>query len=60
MGWAYEVMMWMAFDEHMYSNKKEPAYKYVPFYQGDSFFKAMYVMFKLKIKGAPCVKFEWR
>jgi len=61
MGWTYEVMMWVAFDVgRMDSNKIAPEYKYVAFYQGESFFKAIYWLFKLKLKGAPCVKLEWR
>jgi hypothetical protein len=60
MGWTYEVMAWMAFDIHLYSNKKEPEYKYIPLYNGNSFIKAIYWLFKLKLKGHKCVKLVWR
>lgn len=49
MGWKYEVMSW------------EPFYQgWEPFYQGDSFFKAFYFIFKLKLNNVPCIKLEWR
>ena len=61
MGWKYTISVWMVFDVHLYSNKENPEYKYVVFYEGDSFFNMCYQMFKHKIlKKNPCVKLEWR
>jgi len=61
MGWTYTVAVWMVFDEHLYSNKKEPRYEYVVFYEGNSFLKMCFTMFKHKVvKKNPCVKLEWR
>jgi len=51
MGWKYEVMNWRAQGKGL---------RYVPYYQGDNIFLAIYWLLKLKAAGAACVKFEWR
>lgn len=53
-GNKFEVYEWWQ-DE----TKGEP-YKYHLEWQGESFIKALYVMYKLKRNGAGCIKLEWR
>jgi len=54
MGHKYEVHEWWSdiTDGKGYCYRKE--------YGGDSFLKALCIMWKLKRTGAGCVKFEWR
>ena len=61
MGWKYTISQMMAFDEHLYSNKKGPRYECVTFYEGNSFCIMCYKLFKYKVlKKNPYVKLEWR
>jgi len=53
MGYRYEVYEWCDI-----TNGK--GYCYRREYRGNSFLKAMFVMFRLKKAGVGCVKFEWR
>ncbi len=51
MGNTYEVYKW---DIEM------SPMSYRQIYAGESFFKAFFYLFWLKITGSKCVKFEWR
>jgi hypothetical protein len=59
MGWKYEVMSWLPIGDGI-DPESIDSYMWMPFYHGDSFFKAFYHLFKRKIKGDPCIKLEWR
>ena len=54
MGWKYEVSEWW---RDITDGKR---WIYRQEYEGNSFFRAMRIMFRLKRAGAGCVKFEWR
>ena len=54
MGFTFEVHEWW-----QDFTKGEP-YKYHLEWQGESFLKALLVMWKLKRNGAACLKLEWR
>ena len=53
MGNSFNVAFWK-WDE------KTQTGKYIFAYEGESFFKAMYYLFKLKIQKEPCIKLVWR
>lgn len=46
--------------EYWKDETKGEGYKYHPEYQGQSFLKAIWTMWKLKRAGAACLKLEWR
>ena len=55
MGNKYKVYEW---NIHKYQHDYKTM-KSVLVYDGESFMKAFYILFLLKIKGAGCVKLEW-
>lgn len=56
MGNTFEVLEWNI-HKHKHCMK---TMVYVSVYKGESFTKAFYHLFLSKIKGAGCVKLEWR
>lgn len=51
MGWKFEVSNWL---------EDFQGYSYCHVYGGESFFAALWIMWKLKRMGFKCVKLEWR
>jgi len=56
MGNTFEVYEWIFVDRPLQSS-----YEYQIKYSGESFFKAIYTVIKLKVFGkSACLKLEWR
>ena len=54
MGYTWEVCEWWR------DKTRGEDYRYHQYWNGESFFKALWVMWKLKRERVHCIKLEWR